>query len=127
MKMFRYIGLVVFPLIFISVGYSQANPPAGLTAVVTPYRIISQPKAVYTDEARTKGVEGAVILKITLLANGEIGTITDVTKKNRNNLKRYGLVDQAIQAARQIKFTPKMVNGKPVSVVVTQKYDFSIY
>lgn len=89
--------------------------------VTTPYRIISTPKAMYTDEARTKGIQGSVILKITLLANGSIGSITPVKTLG------YGLTEKAIAAARQIRFEPKKVNGVPQSVIITRDYSFSIY
>jgi outer membrane biosynthesis protein TonB len=37
------------------------------------------------------------------------------------------LTEQAIAAARQIKFEPKKVNGSPVSVTMTFQYGFNIY
>jgi len=39
----------------------------------------------------------------------------------------YGLDEAAVSAARQIKFEPKMVDSKPVSVVKTIEYNFNIY
>lgn len=99
-----------------------SGPPPGVVAkVTTPYRIIAQPKAMYTDEARTKGIQGSVTLKITLLASGAIGSITPVKTLG------YGLTEKAIAAARMIKFEPKKVNGVPQSVIVTREYTFSIY
>jgi TonB family protein len=83
--------------------------------------LLFKPKATYTDAARQNNIEGAVRLKLTLLANGQVGSITPVTRLPD------GLTEQAIAAARQIKFEPKTVNGVPVSVVVTIDYGFSIY
>ena len=123
MKTLIRTALLLSPFIFAGSGYAQTVPAAD----VQPYRIISKPKPTYTDRARTKNVEGTVLLKVTLLATGEIGPIEDVTKKNQSRLKKYGLVDKAIEAARQIKFTPKVVNGVPVSVVVKISYGFEIY
>lgn len=97
------------------------TPPPSVAKVTTPYRILSTPKAMYTDEARTKGIQGSVILKITLLANGSIGNITPVKTLG------YGLTEKAIAAARQIRFEPKKVNGVPQSVIITRDYSFSIY
>lgn len=95
--------------------------PSTVRAPTAPYRVTFQPKARYTDEARQENVQGAVRLKITLLANGDVGRIVPVTELP------HGLTEMAIAAARQIKFEPKMVNGKPVSVVVTREYTFTIY
>lgn len=103
-------------------GDGDSNHPPGVVAkVTTPYKILAQPKAMYTDEARTKGIQGSVTLKITLLASGGIGSITPVKTLG------YGLTEKAIAAARLIKFEPKKVNGVPQSVIVTREYTFSIY
>jgi TonB family protein len=66
-------------------------------------------------------VQGAVRLRITLLANGTVGSITPVTRLP------HGLTERAIAAARGIRFKPKMVNGVPQSVVITRDYTFTIY
>jgi len=102
-----------------------ANTSSGQTSdsptATGPYQTVFQPPARYTDEARNRNTEGAVRLKITLLASGTVGNITVV-----NELPN-GLTDQAIKAARSIVFIPKKVNGVNVTVVVTREYTFSIY
>lgn len=86
-----------------------------------PLRLISKPQPRYTDEAQNKLIEGETILKIVFLANGDIGSISPVTKLP------YGLTENAIEAARRIKFEPAKKNGVPVSVVKSLKYTFTIY
>jgi len=102
-------------------GNGGDDAPAAVAKVTTPLKILYKPKATYTDEARTQNVQGSVTLKITLLANGSVGSITPVSRLP------YGLTEQAIAAARQIKFEPKKVNGQPVSVTMTFQYGFNIY
>jgi len=102
-------------------GNGGDDAPAPVAKVTTPLKILYKPKATYTDEARTQNVQGSVTLKITLLANGSVGSITPVSRLP------YGLTEQAIAAARQIKFEPKKVNGQPVSVTMTFQYGFNIY
>jgi TonB family protein len=102
-------------------GGNGGPPPAAVAKVTTPYKITYQPKATYTDTARSNNVQGAVRLKITLLASGQVGSIVPVTRLPD------GLTEKAIAAAKQIRFEPKMVNGQPVSVVVTREYTFTIY
>src|SRR5215211_7406071 len=87
-----------------------------------PYAISYQPKAVYTDRARKKKVHGSVRLKILLGADGQVGTVTVEHIKGWKKMQKYGLTDNAINAAKQIRFTPKVVNGTPVSVLVTREY-----
>ena len=96
-------------------------PPPVVAKVTSPYRIISKPRAAYTDAARTNQVTGSVLLKVTLLASGQVGSITPVRRLP------HGLTEQAIAAARLIRFEPKKVNGQPVSVVITVDYGFTIY
>ncbi len=83
--------------------------------------IIAKPAATYTQVARENNIQGTVRLKVTLLASGEVGSITPVTRLG------YGLTEQAVTAARRIEFEPKRVDGTPVSTVVTVDYGFNIY
>lgn len=96
-------------------------PPPGPARVTTAFKILAKPKAQYTDAARTANVQGSVKLKVTLLASGAIGSITPVTRLP------HGLTEQAIAAARQIRFEPKKVNGVPQSTIVTFDYSFTMY
>lgn len=96
-------------------------PPPAVAKVTTPYRIISKPRPGYTDAARANQVTGSVLLKVTLLASGQVGSIVPVRRLPD------GLTEQAIAAARQIKFEPKKVNGVPQSITVTIDYGFTIY
>lgn len=91
------------------------------SATTSKLSIISKPAAAYTDEARVNEVEGTVRLKVTMLASGDVGSITPVTRLP------HGLTEQAVAAARKIEFEPKKVNGVPVSTVVTVEYSFEIY
>lgn len=102
-------------------GTGGAGAPPPPRPVTQNFRIISNPKAVYTDPARTNNVQGTVKLKVTLLASGQVGSITPVTRLP------HGLTEQAIAAARQIRFEPKKVNGVAQSVIVTLDYSFRIY
>jgi len=102
-------------------GSGGSGPPPRAPAVTVNYRILAKPKATYTDAARTNNVQGNVRLKVTLLASGQVGSITPVTRLP------HGLTEQAIAAARQIRFEPKKVNGVPVTINVTIDYGFTMY
>jgi TonB family protein len=84
-------------------------------------RILHKPRPQYTDEARSNGTEGTVVLRVTFLASGRIGSVQPV--KGLDD----GLTDQAIAAARRLEFEPAIRNGTPVSVTKTVEYTFSIY
>ncbi|HVE56374.1 MAG TPA: energy transducer TonB [Pyrinomonadaceae bacterium] len=84
-------------------------------------RIISKPRANYTDVARTNYVQGKVVLRVTFLADGQIGGISTISGLPD------GLTEQAIKAAREIKFEPPMKDGKKITVTKPVEYTFTIY
>ncbi len=86
-----------------------------------PLRILSKPGAKYTDMARKNGIEGNLRLRVTFLASGEVGSVSPVSTLPD------GLTEQAIAAARDIKFEPAMRNGIPFSVIKQVQYNFAIY
>ena len=102
-------------------GGAPPPPPIAKPKVTQAMRIVSKPRANYTDAARQNQVQGTVTLRVTFLPSGQIGSISPV-----NGLP-YGLTEQAIAAARSIKFEPQMVNGSPVTVTKQVQYSFTIY
>lgn len=93
-------------------------PPVGPSSTVN---ILSKPRPGYTDAARQNAVTGTVTLRVTFLANGQIGSIAPVSGLP------YGLTEQAIAAARGIKFEPAKTNGVPKTVTKPVVYSFTIY
>jgi TonB family protein len=98
-----------------------APVPAAPEPGVSPFKILSKPQARYTDAARTAGISGRIRMWVLLGADGRIGHILLLSRLG------HGLDENATAAARQIKFEPKKVDGKPVPVVVTVEYGFQIY
>ena len=102
---------------------------SGDTNVVTPSKsarlkgigIISKPRANYTDAAKINEIEGVVRVRVTFLDSGEIGSVTPVSGLP------YGLTEQAIAAARRIKFEPATRDGVPYTVTKIVEYSFSVY
>jgi TonB family protein len=80
-----------------------------------------KPAAVFVQEARKRGIEGTVILRVIFGANGEIKNLTV-----ESGLP-YGLTESAIKAAHKIKFQPAMKDGKSVSMWALLEYQFSLY
>ena len=83
--------------------------------------ILEKPVAKYNEAGRSKMIQGNVKLRVLLKANGDIGRITVV-----NGLP-HGLTDQAIEAAKLIRFLPAEVLGVPIDREVTVEYSFVIY
>ena len=74
----------------------------------------------YTREARRVGVEGIVALKVLLLGDGKIGRIRVVRRLP------YGLTENAIRVACDIKFKPAMKAGQPVAQWLNVQYAFRL-
>lgn len=91
------------------------------SANITPLKITSKPRVSYTDNARYNGISGTIRL---LIGFGEDGKINDVLVLSSLG---YGLDEEAIKAARGIKFEPAKKDGKPIYVVRVVEYSFSIY
>lgn len=87
-----------------------------------PLKIIYKPRPSYPKpENGTICVQGTVTLRITFLSTGEIGEIIPIIKLG------YGLTEKAIEAARNIKFTPLIKNGVPTTVTRSVQFAFTIY
>jgi TonB family protein len=88
---------------------------------VTPVKMLAKPRAKYTDTARTNNVQGVIRLAVLLGADGHVGAVLLLSRLG------YGLDEEAVMAARQIKFEPRTRDGKPIPTVVTMEYSFTIY
>lgn len=96
-------------------------PPARPVGVTQGLKIISKPRPGYTDAARTNNIQGTVILRVTFLSSGQVGSVSVV--KGLPN----GLSEQAIAAAKRINFEPAKTNGQGQTVTKQIEYSFSIY
>lgn len=82
--------------------------------------ITRKPDPVYTREARRVGLQGVVVLKVLLLADGKLDRVRVVRRLP------YGLTENAIRAACAVKFKPAIKGGQPVSQWVTLQYAFRL-
>ncbi len=96
-------------------------PPPKKVGVTAGLKILSKPRPGYTDAARQANIQGTVILRVTFLASGQIGSISAVKGLPS------GLTEQAIAAARRISFEPAKRDGIGQSVTRQIEYTFSIY
>jgi TonB family protein len=82
--------------------------------------IESSPLPAFTEKAKQKGIGGSVRLRMVLGADGQVGDIKALTKLSS------GLTENAIEAARLIKFRPAVKDGRKVSQYVTFEFTFAI-
>ncbi len=101
-------------------GLKKAIPPAATNQTAS-LKILSMPRANYTDFARSYGISGTIQLRVTFLENGEIGAVEAVKKLP------FGLTVEAVNSARRIRFEPELKDGKAYTVTKLLQYGFSIY
>ena len=85
----------------------QSRPAETAAAKMVPAEILSKPTPIYTEEARSKHIEGEVLLEVVLEATGKIRVLKVVRGLG------HGLDDAAVRAAEQIRFKPALRDGQP--------------
>jgi TonB family protein len=89
--------------------------------VDTKARLITKPEPSYTESARNAEVQGTVVLKVVLAADGNVTNIRTVVGLP------HGLTERSIEAARKIKFVPATVDGRPVSMWMQLEYNWNLH
>ena len=100
-------------------------PPAPPPAAVRPGGAIRQPMKiggsdpVYPPMARVAGIQGIVIIEATIGADGHV--------VNARILRSRPLLDEAaLDAVRSWEYTPTLLNGVPVPVIMTVTVQFTL-
>jgi len=94
------------------------SEPVRLSHVVAPRKIVDVPP-VYPLLAQMAHVEGVVVLEAII---GTAGEVEDVRV-----LRSVPLLDQAaLDAVRQWRYTPTLLNGVPVRVIMTVTVNFKL-
>lgn len=86
-----------------------------------PLKIIEKRPAPYTNEARRNMVEGTIKVAVLFSSTGVVKHVLVL-----DGLP-FGLTENAVRAARNIRFEPAVKDGKPISVVKLVEYSFDIY
>lgn len=83
--------------------------------------ILWRPAPYYTEEARHNNIEGTLLIRMLLGADGQVHQINPLTRLP------MGLTEMALYAAKRIKFLPAVKDGKNVSQWVKVEYNFKLY
>ena len=91
----------------------------GRDSGITPPRKIKDVKPVYPAIAQSARVQGVVIIEATIGPNGQV--------QEAKVLRSIPLLDQAaLDAVKQWQFTPTLLNGVPVPVIMTVTVNFTL-
>jgi len=98
-----------------------APPPLRVGGVISQAQLISQVKPVYPPAARAAGLQGDVLIHAIL---GKDGSVMDPAVISRGVDPE--LAQAALDAVRQWRYRPAMLNGQPVEVVTEIGVSFSL-
>lgn len=88
--------------------------------VDSPLKILEKPRPPLFPDGQDCS-QGIVVLRVTFLASGEIGTISVISGLTKSK------TEASVKAAKKIKFQPAIKDGKPVNVTKIVQYVFSLY
>jgi Ca-activated chloride channel family protein len=102
-----------------------SNPEGGetskapLSAGVLNGKALRLPVPIYPPAARNSGAQGKVVVEVTI---DEQGKVVEARAVSGHSF----LLQAAVQAARQARFTPALLSGQPVKVKGTINYLFTL-
>jgi protein TonB len=91
---------------------------ARVSAGATPPRLIRKVEPVYPKPALMLRVQGTVVLKATITPQG---TVENVRVESGNQV----LAAAAVQAVRQWRYQPQLLNGQPLETETTVTVTFN--
>jgi TonB family protein len=98
----------------------EERPPVDMQAVDVEPKLIKAGTPVYPKEAAKAGLEGMVWVKVWVTAKGEPKEVEVLKSENPVFNK------SALDAAKEYRFTPAEIKGKPVAVWVTIPFKFKL-
>ena len=101
-------------------GLQAALPPASAGAFVAP-RLTAPKRPRYPEAARQAGVEGTVLVKAYILADGSVRDALVARSAGNSSLD-----GAALRTIRESRFTPAQRGGRPVPVWVEVPIDFRL-
>ena len=103
----------------------RAVDPSSVKPLPVPlYELDSQPTVIgdvripYPEDARSRGIEGTVVLSVLVDETGQVRTVKVVSGPGS------GLDQAAAKAVERIRFRPAIRKGKPVPAQITYRYTF---
>lgn len=113
----------------INTSISQGDGPSfgslggggGMSGFDTDVIPMVRPNPKYPPRALQAGIEGYVILDVTIDADGSVSAVSVIESKPKRLFDR-----EAIRAMKRWKFRPKIVDGKPQPQRAKQKLEFNL-
>ena len=101
---------------YVRIGNPGATPRAGMN----PPTILRSTAALYTDDARVRGIEGTVTIEAVMSEDGRIKSMRVLRGLG------FGLDEVALASVQEWEFSPATQNGLPISVVAQIDVQFNL-
>ncbi len=112
-------GKVIYRLPPTAPRATTAFPAKSVISDSSSNRLVHQVGPQYPSEAKTQRIQGPVVLQIQVLSDGSVGNIGIV---EGNPL----LAEAAVQAVRQWKYQPNLIDGHPVESQTRIRINFTL-
>ena len=86
-----------------------------------PVKLIKQVRPIYPEEVKQQGITGTVMLRAVISTTGEV-----LNPEVVNTTVDPRLGQAALDAFRQWRYSPTLLNGEPVEVVTTVTMTFEL-
>jgi TonB family protein len=84
-------------------------------------KLISETRPIYPEHLQQAGIQGTVLLEAVIAKDGSVRAIRAV-----NTLVHLELVDAAVEAVKQWRYEPTLLNGAPIEVVTNVRVNFRL-
>src|SRR5260370_37644617 len=81
-------------------------------------KLVKMVRPVYPEVAKQTGVEGSVLIRAVISVSGDLLNAEVVSTSNSD------LATAALEAVKQWKYQPTLINGMPVDGMITNTFNF---
>ena len=89
-------------------------------ALIASAKLIHQTHPEYPGSAKSRGVQGDVVLRAVISLDGSVGSMSPAGSPDPE------LAQAAINAVRQWRYEPALLNGQPIETVTTITVNFQL-
>jgi TonB family protein len=84
-------------------------------------KLVHQVQPIYPERAQAQGIQGIVLLEAVIWKDGSVGTMRVL-----NKLADPDLVSSAVEAVKNWRYEPTLLNGQPIEIVTTITVNFRL-
>src|SRR5262249_38694358 len=88
--------------------------------LVQPPRLLDGPRPAYPPQAEASGIQGRVVLRAVIRLDGAVGGLSVLSSPDPE------LATAAMDAVRQWRYQPSLLNGRPIELVTMISVDFRL-